>query len=169
MKKTAGLMFLIVALIIADQLTKIAIRENFFYGETYQVIPGFFNLAFVKNTGAAFGFGAGGPEWFRQIFFLALPVGFTLWILVLLAKSLKGLFYLSLAYALIVAGAIGNLIDRFTLGFVVDMFMFYWLKEENHFHVFNVADSCITIAAFLLIFDYVKRLREAKKLRAQEG
>lgn len=168
MKKFLALLILIVVLIVVDQLTKSAIQANFFYGETYKVIPGFFNLAFVKNTGAAFGIGHGGPEWFRQVFFLALPVLFSAWIFYLIIKTLKGPFYLSLAYSLIIAGAVGNLIDRFTLGFVVDMFMFYWIREENHFHVFNVADSCITIAGALLIYDYFK-MAKAKKLKAQEG
>lgn len=169
MKKNLGLLFLIVLLIVIDQLSKSAIQSNFFYGETYNVIPGFFNLAYVKNTGAAFGFGQGGPEWFRQVFFLALPVVFCLWVAFLLFKSLKGPLMMSLAYSLIIAGAVGNLIDRFQLGYVVDMFMFYWQKEENHFHVFNVADSCITIAAGLLIIDYIKNVRANRNLKVQQG
>jgi len=156
MKRFWALFLIIVVMIVIDQVTKSAIQSRFFYGETYQVIPGFFNLAYVKNTGAAFGFGQGGPEWFRQVFFLGLPVIFCAWVFYMLVKSLKGPLYMSLAYSLIIAGATGNLIDRFQLGFVVDMFMFYWQKEENHFHVFNVADSCVTIAAFLLIFDFIK-------------
>lgn len=168
MKKSIALFILILVLIVLDQVTKAAIVSRFFYGETYQVIPGFFNLAYVKNTGAAFGFGQGGPEWFRQVFFLGLPVIFCFWVIVMMVKSIKGPLYMSLAYALIISGAVGNLIDRFRLGFVVDMFMFYWKKEENHFHVFNIADSCITVAASLLIYDYFKNYR-ATKLAAKEG
>lgn len=154
---------------MVDQLTKQAIMQNFFYGETYKVIPGFFNLAYVKNTGAAFGMGQGGPEWFRQVFFLGLPVIFCGWIVYLMWKTISGPLHMTIAYSLILAGAIGNLIDRFTLGFVVDMFMFYWAKEENHFHVFNIADSCITIAAAILIFDYIKNARANKNLKVQQG
>lgn len=168
-KKTGIFSFIIVVLVVLDQVTKKAILQNFFYGETYKVIPGFFSLAFVKNTGAAFGFGQGGPEWFRQVFFLGLPVLFCGWVAFLLYKSFKGPLYMSLAYSLIIAGAVGNLIDRFTLGFVVDMFMFYWMKEEHHFHVFNVADSCITIAAGILIIDYLKNLRANKVVKEQQG
>lgn len=168
MKRLMALLFMIVALVAIDQVTKSAIQSRFFYGETYNVIPNFFNLAYVKNTGAAFGFGQGGPEWFRQLFFLALPVGFCFWVLFMLIKSVKGPLYASVAYALIIAGAAGNLIDRFTLGYVVDMFMFYWMKEEHHFHVFNVADSCITVAASLLIYDYFQTLK-LKKLQVKEG
>lgn len=162
MKRFWALFLLMVVLIVVDQVTKGAIQARFFYGETFNVIPGFFSLAYVKNTGAAFGFGQGGPEWFRQVFFLGLPVIFCGWVFYMLVKSLKGPLYLSLAYALIIAGATGNLIDRFSLGFVVDMFMFFWQKEEHHFHVFNVADSCVTVAAFLLIFDFFKNQKEKK-------
>ncbi len=157
-----SLSLLMATLIIVDQLSKGAIQESFFYGETLPVIKGFFSLAYVKNTGAAFGFGAGGPEWFRQVFFLGLPVIFCGWIFVQLVKSLKGPFFISLAYALIISGAIGNLIDRFLLGYVVDFLMFYWKDEAHHFPAFNVADSCITVAAGLLIIDFFLQLKAKK-------
>lgn len=168
MKRLVAFFIMIVALIAIDQVTKSAIEAHFYYGETYNVIPKFFNLAYVKNTGAAFGMGQNGPEWMRQIFFLALPVAFCLWVLYTMVKSIKGPIHTSIAYALIIAGAVGNLIDRFTLGYVVDMFMFYWMKEEHHFHVFNVADSCITVAAFILIYDHFQTVKE-KKLQIKEG
>lgn len=157
-----SLCLMMATLIIVDQLSKGAIQSSLFYGQTIPVIEGFFSIAYVKNTGAAFGFGAGGPEWFRQVFFLGLPVVFCLWIFWMLIKTLKGPFYLSLAYALIIAGAVGNLIDRFSLGYVVDFLMFYWKDESNHFPAFNVADSCITIAAGLLIIDFFVQLKAKK-------
>lgn len=157
-----SLSLLMSALIIIDQLTKGAIESNLYYGQSIPVIKDFFSITYVKNTGAAFGFGADGPLWFRQIFFLGLPVIFCFWIFYLLIKTLKGPFYVSLAYALIIAGAVGNLIDRFNLGYVVDFLMFYWKKEENHFPAFNVADSCISIAAGLLIIDFFVQLRAKK-------
>lgn len=157
-----SLCLIIAFLIIADQLSKGAIQTSLYYGQTIPVIEGFFSIAYVKNTGAAFGFGANGPEWFRQIFFLGLPVIFCGWIFYLLIKTLKGPFYVSLAYALILAGATGNLIDRFSLGYVVDFIMFYWKDESNHFPAFNVADSCITVAAVLLIIDFLVQLKAKK-------
>lgn len=153
-----------ILLILADQVSKAAIVDSIAYGDSIKVIDGFFNLAHVRNSGAAFGMGQGSSEIVRQIFFLFLPVAFSLWILVLFYKTVKGPMHNSIAYALIIAGATGNLIDRFRLGYVVDMFMFYWKKEEHHFHVFNVADSCVTVAAFLLIYDYYLQLK-AKKLQ----
>lgn len=149
-------------LIIVDQLSKGAIQSTLFYGQSIPVIEGFFSIAYVKNSGAAFGFMADGPNWFRQIFFLLLPVLFCGWVFYMLIKTLKGPFYISLAYALIIAGAVGNLIDRFSMGYVVDFLLFYWKDEANHFPAFNVADSCITIAAFLLIIDFFAQLRSKK-------
>ena len=157
-----SLSLLMATLIIVDQLSKGAIQTTLYYGQTIPVIKGFFSIAYVKNSGAAFGFGANGPDWFRQVFFLGLPVIFCGWIFWLLIKTLKGPFYLSLAYALIIAGAIGNLIDRFSMGYVVDFLMFYWKNESNHFPAFNVADSCITIAAGLLMIDFFVQLKARK-------
>lgn len=156
------LSLLMAALIIIDQLSKGAIQSSLFYGQSIPVIEGFFSIAYVKNTGAAFGFMAGSHEIVRQILFLALPVIFCGWIFYLLIKTLKGPFYISLAYALIIAGAIGNLIDRFSLGYVVDFLLFYWKNESNDFPAFNVADSCITVAAGLLIIDFFQQLKTKK-------
>lgn len=159
-------MFVAAVLILLDQVTKAAISDNIAYGDTVKVIDGFFNLANVRNTGAAFGMGQGSHEIVRQLFFLFLPVAFCVWILVMFYKTITGPIHNSVAYMLILAGAIGNLIDRFRLGYVVDMFMFYWKKEENHFHVFNVADSCVSIAAVILIYDFYLQQKEKKKLQA---
>lgn len=156
------LCLLMSALIIIDQLSKGAIQSSLYLGQSIPVIDGLFSIAYVRNTGAAFGFMADGPNWFRQIFFLALPVVFCGWIFYLLVKTLKGPFYLSLAYALILAGAAGNLIDRFSLGYVVDFLLFYWKDEANHFPAFNVADSCITVAASLLIIDFFHQAKAKK-------
>lgn len=158
-----SLSLLMAALIIIDQLTKGAIQSSLAWGQSIPVINGFFSIAYVKNTGAAFGFMAGADLIFRQVLFLALPVIFCGWIFYLLIKTLKGPFYLSLAYALILAGAVGNLIDRFTLGYVVDFLLFYWKDEANHFPAFNVADSCITVAGGLLVIDFFIQMK-AKKL-----
>jgi len=155
-------------LILVDQFSKGAIQTNLYYGQSIPVIDGFFSIAYVKNTGAAFGFGAGAHEMFRIIMFLVLPVIFCGWIFYMLIKTIKSPLYLSVAYALILAGAIGNLIDRFSLGYVVDFLLFYWKDESNHFPAFNVADSCITIAAGLLIIDFFVQLK-AKKAGTETG
>lgn len=158
-----SLSLLMSTLIIIDQLTKGAIQQSFAYGETKVIIDGFFSLAHVHNTGAAFGIGADGHILMRQLLFLALPVVFCGYIFYILVKTLSGPFYMSLAYALILAGATGNLIDRFTLGYVVDFLMFYWKTEANHFPAFNVADSCITVAGFLLVLDFFIQWKKKKE------
>jgi signal peptidase II len=139
------------AIIIGDQLSKVAVQSSFYLGESIPMIDGLFNFTYVRNTGAAFGMGAGVPEFWRVTFFLVIPVIICGAIFYMLIKSLKGPLHLTLSYSLILAGAIGNLIDRFSLGYVVDFFDFYW--GTNHFPAFNIADSAITVAAFLLIYD----------------
>ncbi len=166
MKRFWSLCLVMAALIIIDQLTKGAIQTNLYYGQSIPVINGFFSIAYVKNTGAAFGFGAGAHDLFRQIMFLFLPVVFCGWIFYMLVKTIKGPLFLSVAYALILAGAVGNLIDRFSLGYVVDFLLFYWKDESNQFPAFNVADSCITVAAGLLIIDFFIQLKAKKAAEA---
>lgn len=146
---------------IADQITKGAVEQNFTLYESVPVIDGFFNLTYVRNTGAAWGVGQGVSETKRIIFFLIIPVLLCFWLIYLFFKSLAGKYYMSLAYALILAGAAGNLIDRFSLGYVVDFLDFYYNK--SHFPAFNIADSSITIAAFLLIYDYFEEIKANKK------
>lgn len=162
-----SLCLVMATLIIVDQLSKGAIQTNLYYGQSIPVIDGFFSIAYVKNTGAAFGFGANAGEWFRIVMFLILPVIFCFYIFWMLIKYLKNPFYVPLAYALILAGAIGNLIDRFSLGYVVDFLLFYWKEEEHHFPAFNVADSCITVAAVLLIIDFFVQLKVSENLEAK--
>lgn len=156
-----------VVLILADQVTKDMVVSSLSLGETRTVIPGFFSIASVRNEGAAFGFGNQSPFFqqytiFRTLLFLVLPVMFCGWVSYMFYNTRNGPMHMSVAYMLILAGAIGNLIDRFSLGYVVDFLMFYWKREENHFHVFNIADSCVTIAAFLLIIDFFLQMRQKR-------
>jgi signal peptidase II len=102
----------------------------------------------------------------RIALFLVIPVLLCIWLFYLFIKSLSGKYYMSVAYCLILAGAIGNLIDRFILGYVVDFLDFHF--KGHHFPAFNIADSSITIAAFLLIYDYIQEEiinRKKKKLQ----
>lgn len=156
------LLVLMCFLIIIDQLVK-GWTQSYFVGEgaSLTVIDGLFNLTYVKNTGAAFGMGGQAAPFLRAIMFLVVPTVFSFWVLYMLVKSIKGSFHMSLAYALILAGAVGNLIDRFYLGYVVDMFHFYF--RTYHFYVFNIADSCISIAAGILIGDMIWQARLKSK------
>lgn len=152
---------LIFFLIILDQLTKGAVSQNFVLHESKVIVDGFFSLTRIHNTGAAFGLGAGSNELIRRTFFLALPVIACLWICVLIWKARKSKPLLTAAYSLILSGAIGNLIDRFALGYVIDFFDFY--IGEHHYPAFNIADSAITVGAVFLFIDMFLDAKKNKK------
>ncbi len=151
---------MIATLILIDQFTKVMVEQYYLLGESTPVIKGFFSLTYVRNTGAAFGFGAEAHDSIRKFLFLLIPVLVCFYLVYLIWKTRKGSLLLSFAYSLILSGAIGNLIDRFWLGYVVDFFHFY--LKDYHYPAFNVADSCVTVGAALLIFDYFKESRKKK-------
>ncbi|CAN0622996.1 lipoprotein signal peptidase [Burkholderia multivorans] len=143
--------------ILFDQLTKIAILKTFAYGAQH-ALTSFFSLVLVYNQGAAFGFLATAGGWQRWAF-TALGIGATLVICYLLKRhGHQRLFSLSLA--LILGGALGNVIDRLMYGHVIDFLDFH--ARAWHFPAFNLADSAITVGAALLIFDELRRVRGAR-------
>lgn len=151
---------MMVAIIIGDQLSKGAIQSNMYLGESFPVIDGFFNITYVRNTGAAFGMGAGAADFWRISLFLIIPTLVCFYLLYYIIKHIRGPLHMVLAFSLVLAGAIGNLIDRYTLGYVVDMFDFY--IKASHFPAFNIADSAITIAGFIIGYDilFIKEDKE---------
>ncbi len=164
MKKISLFLLLILVIVVVDQASKIYVFNHFYLGESVPVIDGFFNLTYVKNPGAAFGFGGSFSNWIRYTLFLALPVVACIWLAYLLFKSVTGPLIMTYAYALILGGAIGNLIDRFRLDYVVDFFDFYIGK--HHFATFNVADSAISIAAGLIILDFFLQKKRDNQVSA---
>jgi signal peptidase II len=144
---------LIATMILVDQFSKGYFQTNYSLGESHAIIDGFFNFTYTQNTGAAFGMGGNYHQYLRYFLFLAIPTIAVGWLIYLLLTSLRGPFIRILAYSLIIAGAVGNLIDRYALGFVVDFFHFYY--QDWHFAVFNVADACISTAAGLLGIDFL--------------
>jgi len=163
MNRIFKLSLMIATLILVDQFSKVLIEQYYLLGESTPLINGFFSLTYVRNTGAAFGFGATAPDSIRKFLFLLIPVLVCFYLVFLIWKTRKDPLLLSLAYSLILAGAIGNLIDRFWLGYVVDFFHFYF--RDYHYPAFNVADSCITVGAAFLIFDFLMEIRK-KKVKA---
>ena len=144
-------------LLIADQFTKVLILGYYQLGDaTY--VTSFFNVVRVHNTGAAFSFLASASGWQRW-FFTAIGVAAAIFIVYML-KSHAGQKLFSFAMALILGGAIGNVIDRMMHGYVVDFLDFH--LGGRHFPAFNVADSAITIGAACLILDELLRVRRAK-------
>jgi signal peptidase II len=137
--------------VVLDQATKWLVRVEFALGDTVEVIPGFFSLTRVHNTGAAFGL-MNDMDFPYKTAVLALVAAGALAGLASYAASLPGGQWLSrLGLAFIIGGAAGNLIDRLTLGFVVDFFDFYW--QGWHFWAFNIADAAITVGVAFMILD----------------
>jgi len=166
MKKLVILICLAILIIVIDQWSKIYVAGNFYIGESVPVIKGLFNFTYVRNSGAAFGFGGAFDNWIRYSIFRALPVVACIWLVYLMVKSYKDELLLSLSYSLILGGAIGNLIDRFRLDFVIDFFDFYYGK--SHFATFNVADAAISVAAGLLIIDFfIQKKKEKETIEAK--
>ncbi len=166
MQRIWSMSLIITAIILVDQFTKGAVQANFYYGESITIIENFFNLTYVRNPGAAFGMGADAHDTVRAIFFLALPVVACFWLLWLIWQTRHTSLLLCTAYSLIFAGAVGNLIDRFTLNYVVDFLDFHWYG--SHFPAFNVADSAISVAAGLLIIDFILQFKNKEQDKANE-
>jgi signal peptidase II len=154
LKKNLFIFILGAAIIIAlDQITKSAITARFTLHEVYPVISGLFNLVYVMNPGAAFGFLANASETFRYIFFTGITVLAAGLIIYYLVKSNPRNLLLSAALTLIFGGAVGNLIDRLRFGAVVDFLDVY--IGGAHWPAFNVADSAITVGAILMIWEMI--------------
>jgi len=146
--------------VVADLATKEWITQALRYGESREILP-FFNLVLVHNSGAAFSFLAGAGGWQRW-FFTVVALAISVVIVWMLRKPGNGRL-LNAALALVLGGALGNLFDRVTLGYVVD---FVQLHAAGHsFPAFNVADSAITVGVALLVWD---GLRPAARAPAAE-
>ena len=135
--------------LIIDQVSKQWVAGTFDYRETLSVLP-FFNLTYVHNPGAAFSFLADQGGWQRW-FFTAVAAIASIVFLIWMAKTPKQQRLLSISFALILSGAVGNLIDRVLFGYVIDFLDFHW--AGYHFAAFNIADSVIFIGAALMIFE----------------
>ena len=144
----------LVFILIADQLTKFIVDRTMPLHHSVPVIDNWFSLTYIRNTGAAFGFLAGSAAAFRLPFlivFSLVAIGFVVVMLRRLPDQETGLIT---ALAFILGGAIGNLIDRFAYGEVIDFLDFYW--SGYHWPAFNVADSFITIGVAITVFYLVK-------------
>jgi len=146
-----------VLVILLDQVTKTLIVRSFQLGETHTVTP-FLNVVRWHNTGAAFSFLAQADGWQRW-FFVGLGFAATAFIVWMLLRH-GGQRLFSAALALILGGALGNVIDRLLHGFVIDFIQVHW--GSAYFPSFNVADSAITIGAGLLILDELLRVRKGR-------
>ncbi len=157
------LLWLGIALVVllADQFTKLLIVGSFQLGDS-QTVTSFFNLVRVHNSGAAFSFLSWASGWQRWFFtgIGVLATGFILYML----RSHPSQKLFCFALALVLGGAVGNVIDRLLYGHVIDFLDFHWdwlspVFYEGHFPAFNIADSAISVGAVCLILDELIRVR----------
>jgi len=154
-KTKSNLMLVLIALVVIalDQLTKRAVQQNLALGEALLVFPPweFVRIVHWVNTGAAFGMFQGG-----NAVLIGLTVAITLAILIYYQTLPEDHLFQRICLALMVGGSIGNLIDRLTLGYVVDF------VAVGRFPVFNLADSCVTVSVFLLLISTIIEERKAQ-------
>jgi signal peptidase II len=152
-------------IIVSDQLTKLLIVENFALHDSLPVIPGFFNLVLVHNTGAAFGMLSNLPPLWRQVFFVSVAA-VAVTVLAVMQRRLGGQHPLyAVSFGLISGGAVGNVIDRLKQGSVIDFLDFH--IKDHHWPAFNVADSGITVGVCLFLL--VQLWEERKEKRQQKA
>jgi signal peptidase II len=138
----------VLASFVFDQVTKLGVIHGFRLGESQAVLPGFFNLTFVTNRGAAFGAFSHSEPLLRVLMLGLLPLLGLLMAGYVFRKLPQQSLKLAVAVALIIGGALGNLVDRVRLGYVVD----FLDLRAGHFAypAFNVADMTITVGALIL-------------------
>ena len=142
-------LWLAVLALVLDQASKLIIANAMQLYQSIPVMP-FFNLTYVHNTGAAFSFLSQAGGWQRWFFsLLAIVVSGVLMVWMTRLKEHENLLAASLA--LILGGAIGNLIDRLAYGYVIDFLDVYY--ETKHWPAFNIADSAITLGVFLMLLE----------------
>jgi signal peptidase II len=139
-------------IVVADQLTKLMVIDNLTYLQRIPILP-VLDLVHLHNTGAAFSFLADASGWQNWMFGgIAIVVsGIIFWWLIHLPEG--GRRVLSLGLALVLGGAIGNLIDRILYGYVVDFILFYY--HQWSYPAFNIADTAISCGVVLILFDGV--------------
>jgi len=140
------------SVLLLDLATKIAIDSHLSYSDQIPVIPGFFYITHVRNTGAAFGLFADAPQQYRLIFFVSVSLIAVGIIIAFYRKLSPGDRLAALALGLILGGAVGNLVDRIFRQEVID-FLHFRLWRGYSWPDFNVADSAIVVGVGLLILD----------------
>jgi signal peptidase II len=150
--------------LLADQFTKVLILGSFQLGDS-QTITSFFNLVRVHNSGAAFSFLSSASGWQRW-FFTGIGLVAAVYIVWMLRSHPEQTLF-CFALALVLGGAVGNVIDRVLWGYVIDFLDFHWdwlapLFYQGHFPAFNVADSAISVGVVCLIADELIRVRRSR-------
>jgi len=147
--------------LIIDQATKIYIDRSMDLHSTITVVENFFNITYLRNKGAAFGFLANTS--YRLPFFILVSLVAIIVIMVVFARLRSDQRFTAFSLALILSGALGNLIDRVRLGEVIDFLDAHWYG--HHWPAFNIADSAICVGVFLLAIDMFVEEKRQKDLK----
>jgi signal peptidase II len=148
--RAATWLLLSALVVVADQLSKAYISKHFLEFEFVRILP-VLDITCMHNVGAAFSFLASASGWQRWVFIglaCVVSIGIVIWLLKLPRGSHS---LLPAGLALVLGGALGNVIDRIRLGYVIDFIHFHW--DRAYFPAFNVADSAITVGAACLLLD----------------
>lgn len=165
MKKYLTLLTVSGFLICLDQATKLYIHTKFLHGESVAVINNFFNITYVRNFGAAFGFLRDANETLRTAFFLAVPPIAAVIIFFMLKSTPKKDKVSIIALSSIFGGALGNYIDRLWHGYVVDFLDFHYYDVASY-PAFNVADMAIVCGISTMIILELIKMRDEARLKA---
>jgi signal peptidase II len=154
--RAASWLLLSALVVVADQLSKAYISRHFLEFEFTRILA-VLDITCMHNVGAAFSFLASASGWQRWVFIglaIVVSIGITIW-LIRLPRGVHAL--LAGGLALVLGGALGNVIDRIRLGYVIDFIHFHW--DRAYFPAFNVADSAITVGAACLLLDALLETR----------
>jgi len=139
---------------VLDQVTKAWIQETMRLHESIPIIERFFSLTYIRNAGAAFGLFAEHGNGLRMAFFVTISIIAIVFLLTFFMRMPKEALLGRLSVAMVMGGALGNLVDRVRFGEVVDFLDFY--IGTYHWPAFNVADSCISVGVSLLILYFIR-------------
>lgn len=159
-KNAVYILIITLPLVLIDQITKVW-AETLQNGHKIVVFESWWNFIYVENRGAFWGFGGNFPEILRKILLLGLSSVFAIVVLVLLFTYAENKL-IKVTYGFILAGAIGNLYDRFFKGFVVTDFIQWHIGDFFYWPTFNIADVAIVIGAGLLAINMVLLEKEKK-------
>ena len=141
--------YLSVLIVVLDQLTKFIVHSIMNLYDSIQVVPYLLNFTYIRNEGIAFGIYFEGAE----TIFIVLPILITIYLFYLLKSEEFQDKFSQIALFLIIAGAVGNIIDRIFRGYVVDFIDFH--LNGMHWYVFNIADSSVTIGLIFLLYSSI--------------
>ena len=151
--------FIASTVLVLDQIIKLYVQASFSALSKQVVVPGFFNLVYVLNKGAAFGIlNRESIDW-QAYFFIAVSLVAILIILYLVYSINDRDWFFLIGMGAILGGALGNLVDRIRLGMVIDYLDFYF--KSLHWPAFNIADTAITLGAISLLISFFKKEKNA--------